>query len=256
MKPEERQREILKRLRALQQELSVDTLSDMFGVTPLTIRRDLSMLQKQGAVVRTHGGCVSVQRAAFESAYIERVRNNFSLKQAIGIAAVKEVQSGETILISDGSTNYHLAANLNGFASLTVYTNSIAMVDELSRNAGIDIHILGGRYSRELHSIQGSLTEHILEMLTFDTVFIGTDGVDREGRCLVNNPSQARITEIMTGRGRRSILLADHTKVGSEGHVAYGTIEKYDLWITTGGMDPAILETFRTMTEVREVNCE
>jgi len=253
MKPEQRQQEIVKRLRAMKKELSVDSLSEMFGVTPLTIRRDLSKLEKEGSILRTHGGCVAVDRAAFEYAYINRVSLNFKLKQAIGRKAAEEVSKGDTIMISDGSTNYHLAANLNGINPLTVYTNSVAMLDELSRNPRIDVHVLGGRYSRELHSLGGSLTEQMLEFLTFDIVFIGADGVSSDGRCLVNNPSEAQITKMMIKQGRRCILLADHTKVEAEGHVAYGTIGDFDVWITTRGLDRSLVKTFKKMTEVREV---
>ncbi|HXK62632.1 MAG TPA: DeoR/GlpR family DNA-binding transcription regulator, partial [Acidobacteriota bacterium] len=131
MKPEQRQDQILARLRAFQSEVSVEELASLFGVSALTIRRDLDQLDAQGAIVRTHGGCML--KSSIESAYRRRVATNFELKQAIGRAAADELQAAGTVLINDGSTTFHLAAHLGGRGSFTVFTNSIAIMTELSR---------------------------------------------------------------------------------------------------------------------------
>lgn len=253
MKPEKRQQEIVKRLRAIQKELRVEELASAFNVSPLSIRRDLDRLEKEGAVLRTHGGCVAMDQAAYESEYHDRVARNFDLKQAIGKRALKEVGKGDTILLNDGSTTFHLAANLNGYAPLTVYTNSIAMINELSRNPGIRLHIIGGYYRRETHSLGGGIAERILEMLMFDTVFIGTDGINPQGYCLVDEASEARATQMMLRSGRRKVLLADHTKVGSKGNVAYGILDDFDMWITTKGVPKKLLRKFRKKTAIVEI---
>ena len=169
----------------MRKEFFVDELAGMFKVTPVTIRRDLTVLEEEGTVIRTHGGCVAGERALFESAYIEQIHLNYHLKQAIGELAAEQVKKGSTILISDGSTNFHLAVNLKEVSGLTVYTNSIEMINELSRNKGINLHVLGGKYKREVHCLGGAMMEQMLEGLKFDIVFLGTDGIDPEGRCLV-----------------------------------------------------------------------
>jgi DeoR/GlpR family transcriptional regulator of sugar metabolism len=130
MDPEHRRQQILAQLRALQMELSVEELAKKFQVSALTIRRDLEQLEAAGAILRTHGG--SVLRSTVESVYHRRVALNFELKQAIGRAAAKEVKSGDAILINDGSTPFHLAPHLGNVGKIYVYTNSLAVISELS----------------------------------------------------------------------------------------------------------------------------
>ena len=247
-----RQESILARLRATQREWRVEELAAALTVKELTIRRDLTTLAEQGVILRTHGGCLAAARAAQESEYHERVAHNFELKRAIGRVAAAEVMPQSTVLLNDGSTTFHLAAPLGGCAPLTVYTNSIAMIAELSRFAGLELYVLGGRYNSQLHYLGGTLTERVLEFLEFDTVFLGADAVGRDGQCQVFNSEEARTAQIMLRRGRRKILLADHTKTTVTGNVAYATLADFDLWVTTRGIAPARLRHFRTLTTVRE----
>jgi len=251
MKPEERQPLIMAQLRALQSELGVEELANLFKVSPLTIRRDLEQLERSGAIVRTHGGCVL--RTTVESVYHERVAHNFKLKQAIGRAAAEEVKSGDMILINDGSTPFHLAAHLGDKASLSIYTNSMAVVTELSRFGGTKLYVLGGQYHSAMHYMGGSMTEQILEELYFDSVFMGADAVDSKGNCLVSDPGIARLTQAMLRRGKRKILLADHTKVGAVGHAVYAKLSDLDAWYTTPGIKFALLNEFRKQTSVTTV---
>jgi len=236
----------------MQTELRAEELARLLGVSPLTIRRDLKRLATDSVIIRTHGGCLAAGRAALETGYHQKVAQNFRLKQAIGRRAATEVHPGDTLLINDGSTTYHLAAQLEGKGPLTVYTNSLAMITDLSRSRDLTLYILGGRYNGELYSLQGSLTERVLESVNFDECFIGADAVTPDGQCLVSTPEEASLTRAMLRRGRRRILLADHTKFAAEGHFAYGTLRDFDLWITTPGLPREQLEavgTFVTITE-------
>ncbi len=252
MKPEERQEQIMAQLRALQSEVNVEELAKMFKVSPLTIRRDLDQLVLSGAIIRTHGGCVL--RTTVESVYHQQVAHNFELKQAIGRAAAEEVKDGDMILINDGSTPFHLAAYLAKKHNLSVYTNSMAVVSELSRFHDTKLHVLGGQYNSAMHFMGGSMTEQILEGLYFDSVFMGADAIDGRGNCLVSDPDIARLTQAMLRRGKRKILLADHTKVGAVGHAVYAKLSDLDAWYTTPGIKRSLLNEFRKQTSVRTVN--
>ena len=252
MNPGSRQSEIVSLLRAMQSELRVDDLARMLEVSPLTVRRDLEQLAAEGLIIRTHGGCIAAGRAALESEYHSKVAHNFSLKQAVGRAAAAEVKPGCVLLVNDGSTTYHVASHLEKIVPLTVYTNSIAMITDLGRIPGIALYILGGRYNSELYSLQGSLTEQILEGQQFDLCFIGVDTVTPEGQCMVVTPEEASLTRAMLRRARRRVLLADHTKCGTGGYFAYGTLRDFNLWITTPGIAPEQAGHYRTLVEIKE----
>jgi len=253
LKPEVRHQKILKQLRSLQQEISVEIMADFCKTTPSTIRRDLTVLEKEGAVIRTHGGAVAAEQAVFESEYHARVSKNFKLKQAIGKAAAEQVTPGGNVLVSDGSTNFHLATSLPADMALTVFTNSIEMISALSRNPMINIHIMGGKYNRQLHCMSGGLLTASLESLMFDTVYLGTDGIDAEGNCLTADPAEASIARLMLSRGRQKVLLADHTKVNGDGYTTYGNLAEFDTWVTSKGLKKKQLTQFNKLTNVVEV---
>ncbi len=252
MKPSLRQQEIVTRLRAMQTELRVEDLARMLAVSPLTVRRDLEQLSRHGLLIRTHGGCMAAGRAALETEYHKKVAQNFALKQSIGRTAAAEVKAGDIVLINDGSTTYHLASCLEGKGPLTVYTNSLAMITDLSRLREITLYILGGRYNAELYSLQGGMAGQVLESLRIDLCFIGADAITPEGQCMVTTPEEASLTREMLRRGGRRILLADHTKYTGRGHFAYGTLSDFDLWITTPGIPPGALHTLRKLTTIKE----
>jgi len=236
----------------MQTELRVDELASMLNVSALTIRRDLEQLAGDGRIIRTHGGCISAGRAALETEYHSKVAQNFELKQAVGRAAAEEVRPGSVILVNDGSTTFHVAAHLEERAPITVYTNSIAMITDLGRIPGITLYILGGRYNRELYSLQGGLTEQVLEGQQFDLCFIGADSVTPEGQCMVVTPEEASLTRAMLRRARRRVLLADHTKCAEAGYHAYGTLKDFNLWITTAGVPAELLQAYRAMVDIKE----
>jgi DeoR family transcriptional regulator of aga operon len=253
MRPEERQKQILEFLRAIQREWSVDELAETFGVTTMTIRRDLSQLYKQGVVIRTHGGCISVIHSGFESVYQKRVASNFALKHAIGKFAARLIQDGQNILILDSSTTYHLATHLDIHRDLTVYTNSIAMITELAKSPSIDVYVVGGKYNRDMMFLGGSLTHSVLEAVQFDSVFISVDAIGPSGKCMVFDHDTARMIRIILEHAKSKTLLTDHTKVDASSKVICCELSDFDTWITTPGMPKERLRKYKSLTEVIEV---
>lgn len=252
MKPEIRQQQLMNRLRAVEREWRVDELARTLKVSPLTIRRDLDVLARAGVIVRTSGGCLALGRTQ-NAVYQKRIITQFELKQAIGRAAAREVHAGDTLLINDGSTTFHLASCLGACGPITVYTNSVAMVGEFSRFDNVRLFLLGGEYHRNLYCLGGGLMAGVLENVRTDAVFLGADGVDTRGHCLALNPDAARDAQMMLRRGRRKILLADATKVSDRAGVVYATLHDFDLWITTPGMSRALFKRLRQSTTIREV---
>lgn len=253
MKPNDRQQQILSRLRAMRREWRVDELAAGLGVSPLTIRRDLDQLAGEGLLLRTHGGCIYASRVAMETEYHQRVATHFDLKQAIGANAAGEVKNGDVILISDGSTCFHLASHLGQCGAITVYTNSLTMASEVNRFPNIRLRLLGGEVRRNEFCLGGGMLDRNLDLIEVDTVFLGADKIDTAGRCLVEDETSARTVQLMLRRGKRAILLADHTKIGATGHVVYGTLSNFDLWITSKGLPAALRGKLSKQTTLREV---
>jgi len=252
MKPSNRQQHILARLRAVPQEWRVEDLAAAMNVSPLTIRRDLDVLAASGTIVRTLGGCLALTRVQ-NTVYQSRVEAQFDLKQAIGREAAREVQSGNSILINDGSTTFHMASHLGECGRVSVYTNSVAMISELSRFPNLHIYLLGGEYQTSLFYLGGSLMERVLEMIEVDLAFMGADAIDATGRCLAVDQDTARIAQLMLRRARRRILLADHTKLTMTSQVVFGSVKDFHVWITSSGADPDTLSSLRSLTTIKEI---
>ena len=250
LKKKKRQNKILAILRAMQKEVHVEELTTILGVSSLTIRRDLIELAEDKSIIRTYGGCFLAGRVALESEYHKKVALNFDLKQSIGRQAVLEINPGDLILIDDGSTTFHLATNLGNIHPLTIYTNSLVLVTELSRYADITLNILGGEINQESYSVSGAITEKILENIHFDKVFMGIDALDENGNCIVKSASMARLAQIMLRSGKEKILLGDHTKVKVDSGFWYATLNDFDLWITTTGIEKKQLDLYKKMTKV------
>ncbi len=256
MKIKKRQNRILGILRAMQRIVTIEELTQMLDVSGITIRRDLQDLEETKAIIRTHGGCMLAGRFAIETEYHRRVAINFELKRAIGKRAAQEINDGDVILIEEGTSAFHLSTQLSHFKSLSVYTNSLAMISELSRLPNINLNILGGTVNSEQYSVSGYLTESTIEQIRFDKVFLEVDAIDTSGICYENNDSIARLAKIMLRQGKEKILLSDHTKIGRSAYFSYGSLDDFDKWITTPLTDNELLKRFQKKTEViiSEVN--
>lgn len=235
----------------MQREIKVEELAVMLAVSPLTIRRDLESLAEASTIIRTHGGCLAVGRAALETEYHKKVGINFTLKQSIGRAAARQIVEGDTILLNDGTTTFHLGAYLAQTKNLVVYTNSLALITEVSRSPSIRLFVLGGEYNEGSYSLRGALLEEALDMLLFDTVFLGADCVDQRGRCMVGTAEEAHLTKRMLRAGKKKVLLADSTKAGrATSHCAYGSLSDFDIWITNREMDSQLFALYKEMVRI------
>lgn len=252
MKPDVRQQQIVSRLRAVQKEWKIEELAEAMRVSSITIRRDLDSLCRRGAIIRTLGGCLIDNRNRL-NAYHELVAKNFKLKQAIGLAAVKEIKKGDVLLINDGSTTFHLAGCLDKCGPVTIYTNSIAMIGEISRFPNVRLNILGGEYHDNYFYLGGGLMARVLETLSADIAFIGADSINAKGECFCQSEDTGRVARLMMRRARRCILLADHTKLVARAPIKFAELKDFALWITSRGIARKTLTALKRRTNIREV---
>jgi DeoR/GlpR family transcriptional regulator of sugar metabolism len=180
------------------------------------------------------------------------VARNFRLKQAIGRAAAREIKRGNVLLINDGSTTFHLAGCLDQCGPITVYTNSVVMIGEISRFPNVRLNILGGEYHADLFYLGGGLLERVLESISADIAFIGADAISPDGGCYCQNEDTARIVQMMMRQSRRSILLADHTKVGLQAPVRFARLKDFALWITSKGLKRNARNALKRLVRLNE----
>jgi DeoR family transcriptional regulator, fructose operon transcriptional repressor len=236
MQAEDRQQEILRRARA-HGRVDVMSLADEFVVTSETIRRDLTVLERTGAVRRVYGGAVPVGRPPMDPALSARDALMTTEKERIAKAALAEVPEEGAIIIDAGSTTGRLAEILPGDRELTVIVNSLPLATILTPRANLTVIILGGRIRRSTFATVDDWLLQPLSQMYVDAAFMGTGGLSLERGLTTPDPGEASVKAAMMGAARRSILLADHMKVGNDSLARFGALADVDLLITDSGLD-------------------
>lgn len=232
---EERQRSILEQLRQ-QGKVTVEELTVAFQVSPPTIRADLSRLEAQGLLRRTHGGAIAVGNTLYEPPYSERAVLRQLEKQAIGAAAAKLVNEGDTVLIDAGTTCHEIALALKSFRRLTVVTNSIACADVLADNGGIETILIGGIVQPRRRATLGALAATFLDQIQCDRAFVAMTGVHGDAGFTVIDFDAALMKRKMLEKSKQAIAVADSSKIGQIAFACVAPLSAAHLLITDFGV--------------------
>jgi DeoR/GlpR family transcriptional regulator of sugar metabolism len=246
----ERLQRIQDQLRA-EHFVSISGLSVLLDVSEMTIRRDLTRLERMGLCRRTRGGAVSLHGVlARDTHYSQREQLNVAEKMAIGRAAAELVPDGETIAIDAGTTTAQLAAALKDGRDLTVITNSLRVLDQLCDSPGIKLISTGGTVSPlgtgELghgdRFLVGPLAEAGMRRFRPSSAFMGTTGCTLADGLSNSVLEQSQIKRLMIDVSAEVILLADHTKFGRVAASIVGPVTLVNRIITDTRIVPRIRE--------------
>lgn len=235
MYSEERQQAIV-RLAREHGRVSVNETAETFGVAVETIRRDLSALERNGVVRRVHGGAIPVGPLGFEADLAARARTMPAEKQRIAKAAIAELPADGAVFIEAGNTCAHLTDLLPTDRQLTVITNGGYLAMALAARPNLTVLVVGGRVR---HLTLASVDDWALQTLAgicVDVAFVGTNGLSVERGLTTPDPAEAAVKRAILGVGRRTVLLADHTKFGAVSPCRYGDVADVDLIITDSGL--------------------
>jgi DeoR family fructose operon transcriptional repressor len=216
----------------------VSDLAHRFEVTPETIRRDLTDLERQGVLRRVHGGAIPIERFRAEPAIAEKTGAMAKEKAQIGAAALAFVPDRGTVLLDAGTTTLALA-RIFPDRELTAFTNAMQVGLELTLRRNLHVYLIGGR-------VRGRTLAHVddwalrqLADLRVDVAFIGTNGLTVARGLSTPDPAEAAVKREMCRAAQQVVVLADHTKVGEEDAVRFASIEEVDALITDGGLAPS-----------------
>lgn len=221
----------------------VEDLALELGVSTATIRRDLQDLEQRGHLRRVHGGAVCTDSNLAEPVFDDKASLAAQEKQQIAEAALELIKPTDSIFLDGGSTVLALARLLSGYTQLTVVTNSLSVAGLFSAGGPRTI-VVGGELRRLSQTFVGALTRPLLEELQVDTAFMGTIGLSLEDGLSTTDPREALTKETAMQHGRRIVLLADSTKIGTVSFVRFGALEAFDLWITDSNATPSQIAPF------------
>ena len=240
-------------LTALDQDgtVKVSDLVASLGVSDMTIRRDLKVLEEQGMLVRVHGGAVvRLEPATSEPGFAAKSELHLAEKEAIGARALTLVRPGTAIAISAGTTTHLFARHLIDIPGLTVVTNSVWVADVLHRFGGEGTSVLlTGGLRTPSDALVGPLSIASLRSLHLDAAFLGVHGMDEHAGFSTPNLQEAETNRAMVGSARQLIVLADSSKWGVVGLSTMARLSDADVVIT----DDALPESgVRALTEAVE----
>jgi DeoR/GlpR family transcriptional regulator of sugar metabolism len=191
--------------------LEVGALADALGVSAVTVRKDLALLEEQGLLRRVHGSAVRV--SPDDIGY--RMTFDYETKKRIAHRAAQMVESGETVMIESGSTCAMLAAELaESRRDITIITNSAFISGHIRSLPGARIILLGGSYEPDAQVMVGPLVRICVREFFVDKFFIGTDGYNEEQGFTNVDMLRAEAVRAMADRARRRIILTDSSKFG------------------------------------------
>ncbi|UGQ48077.1 DeoR family transcriptional regulator [Massilia endophytica] len=203
-------------LQALTQNgsVQVNQLVEQLGVSAVTIRSDLSVLESQGLATRSHGGATLMRTPPTEHTIPQKDALNHEQKERIGAFAARMVEPGDNIIIDSGTTTISLARHLRSAKDVTVMTNGLNIAWELADAPGVDLILTGGLLRKQSLSIQGTQAEACLMAYSFDKLFLGVDGFDLQFGVTTHHEAEASLNHKMVERAKKIIVLTDASKFG------------------------------------------
>jgi len=248
-KTDKRAKEIL-RLLLRHGKTSVDELTAELTASPASIRRDLTRLEEQGLVYRTHGGAMLTGKAVYEPFRFDasfRVREDrfAAEKQRIAHAAAALVKEHETIGLCAGTTASLVARELVHRSGIRIVTNAVNIGMELSSATALETTLTGGsmRWAGAF-SLVGPAAIETLSMFVMDRLFLGVTGIDPEHGATIIEPEEAAVFRVMVRQAHEVIVIADSSKMGMVSPSVICPLRDIDLLITDDGISKDALKAF------------
>ena len=232
---------------------SVEELSDHFAVSEMTIRRDLDELDKQGFIQRVHGGAMLNDPAFFEMSVSAKSTQFTTEKEQIGRAAADFVEDGSTILIDAGTTTLEIVKNLK-HKKISLITNGLNIALELTSCPQIELFLVGGMLLKNVQHTVGPQTIAYLEDFHVDIAFIGVEGIHPTTGISVPDILDASVKRTMMSIAKKSIVVADFSKIGRSTKAKINPISSVDLLITNTKADKEIINQLSELTEVMVID--
>ncbi|MFM8831977.1 MAG: DeoR/GlpR family DNA-binding transcription regulator [Spartobacteria bacterium] len=211
------------------QRLSFAELQQLFQVSPATLRRDLSEIEREGDLIRVHGGVLDPLYARAEVSFDERQQRQSAEKKSIAAKANELIPTGSSVFVDAGSTCLEAGKLLMRRADIRLITHSVALVAACA-HAEASIICIGGELRKVSGALVGGNAINAFANLQFDFALIGATGLNSEG-CWTTEFSESEIKKNIIARAKRRILLADQSKWHAPGTVLFSGWKEINDWL-------------------------
>lgn len=220
----------------------VSDLVSMLNVSAVTVRKDLTELEKSDKLYRSHGKAVLVNPYINNRSVNEKEKLATDEKHAIGREAARLITRNDSICIASGTTVHALARNIVPIHKLTVVSALLPVSNILSQHENIDIYQLGGMLRHSSLSVVGEYALRILDQCSFSKLYLGVDGIDVDYGITTTEIREATLNQKMMAAAQKTIVLADSSKFGRRGFAKIADIDAVDIIITDAGVSPKVVK--------------
>lgn len=227
--------------------VTVSRLAISLGVSEMTVRRDLDILEKDGQVIKVHGGATAPKmNKSVEPGFAAKVHLEQQSKLAIAKLATQMVQPGAAVALTAGSTTYAIAKNLISIPNLTLITNSIRVAELFHDGVASDteIIVIGGSRTPS-DALVGPMANHNIANLNIDICFMGVHGMDAQAGITSPNLLEAETNRALAEVSRQFVVVADSTKWGTIGLHTIAPLSEISTLITDNRISQSALNTLR-----------
>ena len=218
---------------AKEKHVEVLNLCKTLGVSAVTIRKDLRLLEEKGLLFRTHGGASLENPYIKEKAVVEKEKISVEEKNGIAQVAAELIDENDSVLLASGTTVQALSKYIKAKNKLTVITSSLYSVLHLIHDKNIEILQLGGY-------IRHSYASQILDNISCSKLFLGVDGIDFEYGLSTTSLEEAQLNKKMLNSAQKTIVLADSSKFGKKSFAKICNLNAINEIITDKGISPSV----------------
>lgn len=226
-------------------KVTVEGLVEHFGVTPQTIRRDLTELADAGELERVHGGAI-LPSTTVNIGYNERRDLNPAAKVDIARECAKHIPNDCSLFLNIGTTTEAVAAELMNHVGLLVVTNNVNIATILSANPEIQVVVTGGNLRRADGGLLGELARATISQFRFDHAVIGCSALNEAGDVMDYDIQEVGVSKAIIDCSDHVILAADVSKFDRKAPVRIGALTDVDMFITDGPLPQPCMDQCRT----------
>jgi DeoR/GlpR family transcriptional regulator of sugar metabolism len=224
-------------------------LAKIFKVTEVTVRQDLEKLEKDGLLIREHGGAFLKNIKDQVSSFSVANHDNLDKKELIAAKCLEFIENGDTIILDSGSTTTEIAKKLKGTRHLTVITNALNIALMLGAEPDIEVIMTGGEFKPPTLSLTGQKAADFFKGINVQKLFLATAGLSLKAGLTYPSISDIVVKKAMIDAAETTYLVADSTKIGKTAFASLGALSLIDYIITDAGIE----EKHKTILKDNEI---
>lgn len=223
----------------------IEQLAERFDISLMTVHRDLDELEARGLLRKSRGVATALSTALVESSDVYRSHRQVAEKESLALAALEFIEPGQAIFLDDSTTVLQLAKHLSAKAPLTVITNVLTLMNELTGIRGISLLALGGDYYNWCSAFMGRMTNDAISKLRADIFIMSTSAIT-DDVCFHQTLETVDTKRAMFEAAATRILLVDHTKFEKRALHALAELTEYDIVIVDHLTSPEHITRMRS----------